>query len=278
AERFRNEALAASRVRDDRLPQIFDIDQLDDGTAYIVMEYLEGEDLAQRLSRGPLDPGYAVRLMYEVLELLAKVHTLGIVHRDIKPANVFIARSSLFGEIPKLLDFGVAHIASNTITHAGQVLGTPAYMAPEQALDTRRIGPWTDVFFASVVLYELIARPRQRPWVADSATSYVATLGGTTPPRPLTALAPWAPTRLWEAIERGLRRDPAQRYQDALEFARAIEPFAADRSVLYKPRPAAPAATSASATDVTAARTTASAPLPTAHVPLAAKVAELRGA
>src|SRR5206468_3624805 len=133
----------------------------------------EGEDLGQRLANGPLDPGYAARLMFEVLELLAKVHTLGIVHRDLKPANIFIARSNLFGEIPKLLDFGVAHIASNTMTHAGQMLGTPAYMSPEQALDPRRIGPWTDIFAAAVVLFELIAGPGERPWVAQTFAGYV---------------------------------------------------------------------------------------------------------
>ena len=274
-ERFRNEALAASRLRDDRLPQIFDIDQLEDGTQYIVMEYLEGEDLAHRLARGPMDPGYAARLVLEVLELLAKVHTLGIVHRDIKPANIFIARSNLFGEIPKLLDFGVAHVASSSMTHAGQMLGTPAYMAPEQALDPRRIGPWTDVFAAAVVLYELIAGPGERPWTADSAAGHIAALAGTTPPRALTSVAPWAPPELWDALERGLRRDPAQRYQDALELARAIEPYAADRSVLY--RPPAPVAVSAADTStvvspVTPARAAVQSPL------VAQKVAELREA
>ncbi len=281
AERFRNEALAASRLRDDRLPQIFDIDQLEDGTQYIVMEYLDGEDLARRLARGALDPGYAARLMFEVLELLSKVHTLGIVHRDIKPANIFIARSTLFGEIPKLLDFGVAHIASATMTFAGQVLGTPAYMAPEQAIDIGRVGPWTDVFSAAVVLFELIAGPGERPWVAAGLHGHISTLAGTVPPRALGGIAPWTPPRLCEAIERALQRDPAKRYQSALDFARAIEPWALDRSVLYK-APPPEGSDQPAASDPHAAPPT-SAALPalrsSIEMPLVAKkVAELRGA
>ena len=240
-ERFRNEALAASRLRDDRLPQIFDVDELPDGTQYIVMEFLEGEDLAHRLLRGALEPGYATRLIFEVLELLAKVHRLGIIHRDIKPANIFIARSTLFGEVPKLLDFGVAHIASATITYAGQMLGTPAYMAPEQVFDSARIGPWTDVFSAAVVLFELIAGRGERPWISDGVYGHIDALKGTAPPRALGAIAPWTPRPLCDAIEQALQRDPARRFQDALAFARAIEPFAVDRSALYQPGPAPPA-------------------------------------
>ena len=278
AERFRNEALAASRLRDDRLPQVFDIDQLDDGTLYIVMEYLEGEDLHRRLARGALDVGYSVRVVFELLELLARVHTLGIVHRDVKPANIFLARSTLFGEIPKLLDFGVAHIAANTLTRAGQVLGTPAYMAPEQVLAPERIGPWTDIFAAAVVLFELIAGPGERPWVTDPGAGLVPALSPT-PPRPLTTLAPWSPPGLWEAIDRALRREPDARYRDALEFARAIEPFAADRSVLYQavPAEAQPAAPS----EASSAEATVAAPAPRmgAQAPLVAtKMAELRNA
>jgi tetratricopeptide (TPR) repeat protein len=243
ADRFRNEALIASRLRDDRLPQIFDIDQLEDGTHYIVMEYLEGEDLSHRLSRGALEPGYAARLVFEVLEVLGKMHNLGIVHRDVKPANIFIARSALFGEVPKLLDFGVAHMASATMTHAGQVLGTPAYMAPEQALDNGRIGPWTDVFSAAVVLFELIAGPGERPWVAKGAFGHINALAGSAPPRSLASLAPWTPPGLCDAIERALQRDPAERHQGSIEFARSIEAFAVDRSALYKPAPAVAAST-----------------------------------
>ena len=153
AERFRNEALAASRIRDDRLPQIFDIDRLDDNTQYMVMEYLEGEDLQQRLTEGPLPPAYATRVVFEVLEVLHKVHKLGVIHRDITPRNIFLARSEVLGEIPKLLDFGVAHFVDDPNTRPGELAGSPFYMAIEQVRDHGAIGPWTDVFAAGVVLY-----------------------------------------------------------------------------------------------------------------------------
>ncbi|MFO0589695.1 MAG: AAA family ATPase [Polyangiaceae bacterium] len=233
AERFRNEALAASRLRDDRLPQIFDIDELPDGTQYLVMELLEGEDLASRLARGPLPSGYACRIMLEVLEVLAKVHRLGIVHRDIKPANIFLARSDLFGEIPKLLDFGVAHIVNVEVTPAGILLGTPAYMAPEQALGDGPIRAATDVFSAGVVLFELIAGMGTRPWPQESAAAYHRALADNEPPRQLGSVAR-SPPGLSQVITRALARYPADRYIDATAFARALEPYADERSALHR--------------------------------------------
>nr|WP_275939243.1 AAA family ATPase [Polyangium spumosum] len=231
AERFRNEALAASRIRDDRLPQIFDIDRLDDNTQYMVMEYLEGEDLQQRLTEGPLPPAYATRVVFEVLEVLHKVHKLGVIHRDITPRNIFLARSEVLGEIPKLLDFGVAHFVDDPNTRPGELVGSPFYMAIEQVRDHGAIGPWTDVFAAGVVLYELVAGVR--PWPGTNLLGYLTALAERQPPRPLAAAAPNVPPGLAEAVMRAIRVEPIERFPDALAFARALEPFAADRAVLY---------------------------------------------
>ncbi|MDI1434481.1 serine/threonine-protein kinase PknK [Polyangium sorediatum] len=231
AERFRNEALAASRIRDDRLPQIFDIDRLDDNTQYMVMEYLEGEDLQQRLSDGPLTPAYATRVLFEVLEVLHKVHKLGVIHRDITPRNIFLARSEVLGEIPKLLDFGVAHFVDDPNTRPGELVGSPFYMAIEQVRDHGAIGPWTDVFAAGVVLYELVAGVR--PWPGSSLIGYLTALAERQPPRSLAAAAPNVPPGLAEAVMRAIRIEPIERFPDAAAFARALEPFAADRAVLY---------------------------------------------
>ncbi|HVK67939.1 MAG TPA: AAA family ATPase [Polyangium sp.] len=231
AERFRNEALAASRIRDDRLPQIFDIDRLDDNTQYMVMEYLEGEDLQQRLSDGPLTPSYATRVLFEVLEVLHKVHKLGVIHRDITPRNIFLARSEVLGEIPKLLDFGVAHFVDDPNTRPGELVGSPFYMAIEQVRDHGAIGPWTDVFAAGVVLYELVAGVR--PWPGSSLIGYLTALAERQPPRSLAAAAPNVSPGLAEAVMRAIRIEPIERFPDAAAFARALEPFAADRSVLY---------------------------------------------
>ncbi len=241
-ERFFKEALATSRIRDERLPQIFDQDRLDDNSPYIVMEYLEGEDLAARLTRGPLSPEYAARLVLEILEVLHRVHQLGIIHRDIKPQNIFLARSDLLGEVPKLLDFGVAHFVGEQATAPGEMMGTPLYMALEQADQHTRIGPWTDVFAAGVVLYECLAGAGKRPWGSPNVMGYLARLKSRAKPRPLTELAPMTPPGLAEAVHTALSIDVGERFPDAARFARAIEPYAQSRTAMFAqpaPKPAA---------------------------------------
>ncbi len=237
-ERFFKEALATSRIRDERLPQIFDQDRLDDNSPYIVMEYLEGEDLAARLARGPLDFEYAARVVLEILEVLHRVHQLGIVHRDLKPQNIFLARSDLLGEVPKLLDFGVAHFVGEQATAPGEMMGTPLYMSLEQADAGGRIGPWTDVFAAGVVLYECLAGAGQRPWGSPNVMGYLARLKSRATPRPLTELAPMTPAGLAEAVHTALAIEPGDRYPDADRFARAIEPFAQPRTAMFSRSPA----------------------------------------
>lgn len=240
-ERFLREAQYTSRIRDDRLPQIYDHDRLGDGTPYIVMELLEGCDLADRVLDGPLSPAYAARIMVEVLEVLHKVHAHDIIHRDIKPQNIFLARSDLLGEVPKLLDFGVAHFAHDPATRPGEVMGTPLYMAIEQAEEGGRIGPWTDVFAAGVVLYECLAGRGVRPWGQGNALSYVSQLAAGVPARPLVDVVPGVPAGLSAAAMKALAVEPERRYPDALSFARALEPFAQPRSGLFDGRAAASA-------------------------------------
>jgi tetratricopeptide (TPR) repeat protein/tRNA A-37 threonylcarbamoyl transferase component Bud32 len=235
-DRFFKEALATSRIRDERLPQIFDQARLPDDTPYMVMELLEGEDLGHRLARGPLEPRYATRVMLEVLEVLDRVHRLGIIHRDLKPQNIFLAKSELLGEVPKLLDFGVAHFETDAATRPGEVMGTPLYMALEQSDTTLRVGAWTDVFSAGVVLYEAIAGAGRRPWGAVGPLAYLAALDNRTPPRPLTDLVPEVPVELADVLTRALDPEPEARFADALSFARALEPFAEARGALYARR------------------------------------------
>jgi class 3 adenylate cyclase/tetratricopeptide (TPR) repeat protein len=236
ADRFRNEALAASRIRDDRLPQILDIDRLDDGTQYMVMEFLEGEDLQRRAAAGAIDAGWAVRVIFEILEVLHKVHQIGIIHRDISPRNIFLARSDLLGEVPKLLDFGVAHFVGSPHTQPGEVLGSPFYMAPEQIHTGNPIGPWTDVFSAGVVLYELLSGTGVRPWPTVSLVDYLTAIAIRAAPRDLGEVAKEVPRALSDAVMRAIRFEGEERFQDAESFAQAIAPFAADRAMLYEPR------------------------------------------
>jgi serine/threonine protein kinase/tetratricopeptide (TPR) repeat protein len=236
ADRFRNEALAASRIRDDRLPQILDIDRLEDNTQYMVMEYLDGEDLQQRLAQGPLSVAYSVRVIFEVLEVLHKVHQLGIIHRDITPRNIFLARSDVFGEIPKLLDFGVAHFVDDPNTRPGEVVGSPFYMAPEQVHARSSIGPWTDVFAAGVVLYEMLSGSGVRPWPTTNLVTYLTALATRHPPRDLAEVMPTLPEGLAKVVMKAIRFEVAERFSEAAAFAQAIEPFAAPRATLYDTR------------------------------------------
>ncbi|MCB9544473.1 MAG: AAA family ATPase [Myxococcales bacterium] len=261
--RFLNEALSACRIRDDRLPGIYDHDTLPDGSPYMVMELLEGEDLSQRLAGGALSAPVAARVMVEVLEVLAKVHQIGIIHRDIKPQNIFLARSDLVGEVPKLLDFGVAHIANDSMTRPGEVMGTPMYMALEQAQAAGRVGPWTDVFSAGVVLYECLAGPGQRPWGLGTALSYITRLSSGAPPRPLEELAPEAPHGLCAAVMRAIAVDPDARFPDAGSFLRAIEPYAEPRAAVFREpaRVASPAAAPVATAETAWARPSAAPPV-----------------
>lgn len=232
-EQFRTEALSASRLRDERLPQIYDIDQLPDGTWYIAMELLHGQDLADRLVRGRLPAGLAVRLATEILEVLARVHRHGIVHRDIKPANVFLARSDLLGVVPKLLDFGIAHVSAHAEGATTSVVGTPSYMAPEQGVEGGRLGPWTDLFAVSAMLFEAIAGSRERPYEVIGGARYLdAVAAGDAALRDLKALVPGVQRGLVDVIAKGLALRAELRWQDAATMVRALEPYCAPRSAL----------------------------------------------
>jgi class 3 adenylate cyclase/tetratricopeptide (TPR) repeat protein len=233
-DRFLNEAISASRVRDERLPSIHDHATLPDGSPYMVMEFLEGEDLAHRLARGALAPDVATRMLVEVLEVLDKVHRLGIIHRDIKPQNIFLARSALAGEVPKLLDFGVAHIASNVMTRPGEVMGTPMYMALEQADGRGHVGAWTDVFAAGVVLYECLAGPGVRPWGSIAPVVYLNRLGQGALPTPIGNVVSGLAPGLSAAIMRALAIRVEDRWPDAASFAHALEPFARPRQSVFR--------------------------------------------
>lgn len=232
-DRFRNEALAASRLRDERLPKIFEVDQIDAETWFMVMEYLEGEDLGERLARGPIALDLASRIVLEVLEVLDLVHGVGIFHCDLKPSNLFLAESDLYGLLPKVLDFGVAHIAAIEDLEQGEVLGTPSYMAPEQALRHHPIGPWTDVFAMGVVLYECLVGYGKRPWT-DGRRRRVQAYLDNVAPQPLSERLPDLPAPFVDAVMRALRLDPQERYHSAAEFADAISPFAAERHELHR--------------------------------------------
>jgi serine/threonine-protein kinase len=215
--RFRREALAAARLVHPNIVQVFDFGS-EDGTGrqYIVMEYVDGQSCAEILrDHGPLSPRQAVDVLAQACAGLDYAHRNGVVHRDVKPGNLLRSRDA----VVKLADFGIAKAAEQSdITKAGSVLGTAAYLAPEQARG-EPAGPASDLYALGVVAYQLMAG--RLPYEAASLTD-LARLQESGPPPSLDELAPDVPPALAAAVMRALHRDPARRYADAGEMEDAL--------------------------------------------------------
>ncbi len=231
--RFFNEARAVNRIAHPSLVQIHEHGYQPDGTAYIVMELLDGETLSDRLrrSRAPLTLEATLHITWQIAHALAAAHDKSIVHRDLKPSNIMLVADplGLDGQRAKVLDFGIAKLASagaiaaNTATHA--VLGTPLYMAPEQCRGAASVDGKADVYSLGCILFELVAgRP---PFTIDPGTSPLALLNlHLSEPIPsLARLAPLVPTAVIALVERMLAKDAAQRptmQEVAAELGRMI--------------------------------------------------------
>jgi serine/threonine protein kinase len=215
--RFRREALAAARLVHPNVVQVFDFG-LDDETHrnFIVMEYVDGHSCAELLrDRGKLPPDEAVEILAQSCRGLEYAHRHGVVHRDVKPGNLLRSRDGMV----KLADFGIAKAAEQSdITKVGSVLGTAAYLAPEQARG-EPAGPASDLYALGVVAYQLMAG--RLPYDAASLTD-LARLQDSGPPPRLDEIAPEVPPALGAAVARGLHRDPEQRYADAAEMEAAL--------------------------------------------------------
>ena len=215
--RFRREALAAARLVHPNIVQVFDFG-LDDVTArnFIVMEFVDGESCAEILrDHGPMGTREAVNVLSQACRGLDYAHRNGVVHRDVKPGNLLRSRDNAV----KLADFGIAKAAEQSdITKAGSVLGTAAYLSPEQARG-EPAGPASDLYALGVVSYQLLAG--RLPYEAASLTD-LARLQDTAPPPRLDDLNPDVPRALAEAIMVALHRDPERRYADAGEMEQAL--------------------------------------------------------
>ena len=239
AARFKREAQATAALRSEHVVRILDVDSLEDGSPYTVMEYLEGETLHQTIhARGPLSAAEAVDHVIQVLAALGEAHGAGIVHRDLKPANVFITRGAGGTMVAKVLDFGVSKIGahsglgnasagSHPITKTGAVIGTVAYMAPEQMVDAKRVDARADIFSIGIILYELLTK--QTPFGPPTNPTIVTTML-TKPPLPLSALRPDLPPKLVRVVMRCLEKAPENRPQTAAVTAAALAPFASTRA------------------------------------------------
>jgi serine/threonine protein kinase len=216
-QRFMAEGKAVARLHHPNIVPVFDAAS-DDGKLFLVSAFIEGETLAARMKRVPLEMTESVQLIKDLAIALAYAHEQGIVHRDVKPANIMLDTKGS----PRLMDFGLAHIAESghNLTFDGSVLGTPAYMAPEQAAGkVDQIGPASDQYSLAVVLYELLTG---EPPFRGPVPVIIAQIINVTPVAPRSVNAE-IPAQLGKVCVRALAKNPADRYPNCEAFAEALD-------------------------------------------------------
>jgi serine/threonine-protein kinase len=225
--RFLREAQLTSKLTH---PNIVDVNDMgsEDGRAFIVMEFLDGEDLSHRLEQmGTLTVEHLVDIMLPVCSAVAEAHRVGITHRDLKPQNIFLAIGPR-GVEPKVLDFGISKgndTKAGALTGTGMI-GTPFYFAPEQILDARAAGPASDQYALGVILYECLTG--RRPYEAENLfVVFQSIVEGNAPP--IGALRPDLPPSLQQIVARAMNKAPTARFDSAAGLARALLPFASSR-------------------------------------------------
>jgi serine/threonine protein kinase/Tol biopolymer transport system component len=222
-ERFDREARTVASLNHPHICTLYDIGN-QDGTDFLVMEYLEGETLAERLKKGPLPIAQALQYAIEIADALDKAHRKGITHRDLKPGNIMLTKSGT-----KLLDFGLAKLKKDTtpanvtlskvptedaVTAQGTILGTLQYMAPEQ-LEGREVDARTDIFAFGVLVYEMATG--KKAFEGKSQASVISAIMSSDP-LPLSSLQPMTPPALDRIVKKCLAKEPEKRWQDASDL------------------------------------------------------------
>ena len=214
--RFENEARAVVAIDHPNIVRALDVGRAPDGSPFLVFERLRGQDLEQVLAQhGRLSVREATRIICAVADALSAAHARGIVHRDLKPSNVFLEEP---GDVPKVLDFGVSKLGAlgGASTHTGMMMGTPAYMAPEQLRDSSRVDARADVFAVGVMLHRMLSGAL--PHDASSWEGWLA--ARETPPRPIEGI----PADVHGAIVRAMQPDPAARFATMQHLREALAP------------------------------------------------------
>jgi eukaryotic-like serine/threonine-protein kinase len=222
--RFEREVRLTATLSHPNTVEIYDYGRTEDGTYYYVMEYLNGLSLAELVDRhGPLPPGRAVYLLRQVCQALCEAHAAGLIHRDIKPSNILSARCGGLNDVAKLLDFGLVLPASSAVapqlSHDGQILGTPLFMSPEQAMGARQLDERSDIYSLGAVAYYLLTgRP---PFQADGGLG-VMIAHVHDPVVPPSLIQPGIPDDLESVVLRCLAKEPADRFPDAASLDQAL--------------------------------------------------------
>jgi serine/threonine-protein kinase len=231
--RFLREAQAAALLKSAHVARVIDIGTLDNGAPYMVMEYLDGENLESLLRRvGPLPVITAAAWLLEACEAVAEAHALGIIHRDLKPANLFLAHGAGGIQSIKVFDFGISKIVSPSglepsLTRTVSVMGSPCYASPEQLRSSKSVDHRTDIWALGVTLYQLVSA--NIPWKADTLPELSIKVA-IDPPPPLPPQL-GVPAAFEQIIRRCLEKEPARRYPSVAALAEALGPFAPEGRV-----------------------------------------------
>jgi serine/threonine-protein kinase len=226
--RFRREAQAAGSLENENIAAVTDFGSMPDGAPYIVMEFLEGADLAKVLAQtGPLPVARAAHILIQVCRGLVAAHARGIVHRDLKPENLLLQKRGDGGDLVKILDFGIAKLKtteerSEAATRTGVTMGTPYYMPPEQARGQKELDERADIYALGVILFELLSG--QKPHNGENYNAILYSILMQAAPR-IESYRPDLPPELAAIVHRAMAADAKQRYQSATELSQALTPF-----------------------------------------------------
>jgi len=222
-ERFRREAKNAAQLAHPNIIEIYDHGETEDGAVFLVMELLDGAPLSDHVAEGPMDPGRVASLGLQIAKGLARAHDFDVIHRDLKPENIFVSNAGPGRVLVKLLDFGIARsMHDSRLTNAGEIFGTPQYMAPERVTSIDA-GPAADLYALGCILYEMLTG--KIPFESEEITGFFIKHMQEPPPKPSDSV-PQCPRRLEELILAMMAKKPEERPVDAHQVIKELQALA----------------------------------------------------